>query len=578
MGNKFYFIYSLFAGAVIFFLFNAHNDGAYSNTGDTFSGAPGDLGTCYFCHVEYTDNSGPGTLEIEFNNDTNWYEPGKTYNVTVSIKNHSSSRNGFQATSVTNVGNNGAGSFLPPSDTDTFNVSISGSVRNYIEHNTLSSSGSWTLQWKAPATNSGDIKMYVSGVVGAGFLNSTQGDYPYSTTLMVKPLVLPVANFSADKTIVCQGDTITFTSTSTAAFTYSWSFSSGKALGTSDSIVQVVATQSGNIDADLTVTNSLGQDTETKSNFIIVAPAPNISFTRDHVSCYGKDDGCITVSGGGGYDINWSNSATGTQICNLAPGNYCVTVTDPSSGCAVDTCFIINQPTEIKTTATSKDLSCHESGDGSASVTATGGNSPYNYLWSNGSAINPTNLPAGKYYVTVTDGSGCEKVDSVTIDQPPAILLDTTITHTTTGSDGAIDLSVSGGNPPYDYEWSNGSWMQDLNYLSGGEYCVTVTDDNDCTESLCVWVNFPVGLPTLEGNNIIAYPNPARDRLHLATSASEVITEVELLNAKGTRLLHESDIDGRSVSLDIQPLPPGIYFIRVTVDGTAHIHKLIKEE
>ena len=48
------------------------------------------------------------------------------------------------------------------------------------------------------------------------------------------------------------------------------------------------------------------------------------------------------------------------------------------------------------------------------------------------------------------------------------------------GSDGLIDISVTGGTAPYSYVWSNGSAEQDAEGLSAGMYSVVVTDANGC--------------------------------------------------------------------------------------------------
>lgn len=67
-------------------------------------------------------------------------------------------------------------------------------------------------------------------------------------------------------------------------------------------------------------------------------------------------------------------------------------------------------------------------------------------------------------------------VDSLSVVD--ALSITSSITDVTCIADGAIDITVSGGVPPYTYQWSNGSTMEDLNPVTaGGIYTVTVTDD-----------------------------------------------------------------------------------------------------
>ncbi|MEZ4919308.1 MAG: SprB repeat-containing protein [Saprospiraceae bacterium] len=58
-------------------------------------------------------------------------------------------------------------------------------------------------------------------------------------------------------------------------------------------------------------------------------------------------------------------------------------------------------------------------------------------------------------------------------------------------ANGSIDLSVNGGTAPYTYTWSNGSTTEDLNNLSAGTYCVTVSDANGCSAVSCGTVEDP---------------------------------------------------------------------------------------
>ena len=92
---------------------------------------------------------------------------------------------------------------------------------------------------------------------------------------------------------------------------------------------------------------------------------------------------------------------------------------------------------------------------------------------------------AGIYSVTVSDASNCAQNASYTIVQPSAIsptVVQTSITCFG-GNDGAFDMTVSGGNGPFTFLWSNGATTEDLSNLSIGTYNVQITDANNCLNS-----------------------------------------------------------------------------------------------
>jgi gliding motility-associated-like protein len=164
---------------------------------------------------------------------------------------------------------------------------------------------------------------------------------------------------------------------------------------------------------------------------------------------------------------------------------------------------IYQQPLSLAFTKKSK-VTCNGMSDGMLQVTPYFGKPPYTYSWSHDPANNSytaSNLPAGKYTVTVTDANNSSAQLSETIIQPDPITILGTITPVTCNnlSTGAIDITVSGGTKKtdYTYDWTTitGSGVsphnQDQTGLTDGTYYVTVRDDNSCASSSSFTVTEP---------------------------------------------------------------------------------------
>ena len=160
-------------------------------------------------------------------------------------------------------------------------------------------------------------------------------------------------------------------------------------------------------------------------------------------------------------------------------------------------------------------IKCYGDSTGRISIYITGGRPPYTYQWSNGFAENNTNntsstidnLHPGWYYITVTDYNGCFVIDSAEIIYLyPPLAVDTNIKHVTCegGSDGYIELIVSGGANPYTYTWS--PTLPDtpnIYNLPAGTYTCTITDNVGCDTVVSYTLIELYPLPTI---NVIATP------------------------------------------------------------------------
>ena len=264
-------------------------------------------------------------------------------------------------------------------------------------------------------------------------------------------------------------------------------------------------------------------------NVQIVEPDPlAVSFTTNDVDCHGASTGNVsaTASGGTGtLTVTFEDALTApANPAALAAGTYSITVTD-ANGCMIDTNFPITEPAAPLTlTSSATDEGCMPTGNGTATVVASGGTLGYTYLWNDiFSQITPTasNLNAGIYGCTVTDGNGC--VASITqsvLNAPTLSLTPTIVNPTYDGSnDGSITMTIDPTQPgtqPINYAWSEitspgtlVSTNQSLTGLSQGTYVLQAVDVQGCTFSSApysvispapiTWTWNTVNDPTLNG-------------------------------------------------------------------------------
>lgn len=238
----------------------------------------------------------------------------------------------------------------------------------------------------------------------------------------------------------------------------------------------------------------------------VVITQPNllvpIAITVNNASCFGVTDGLVTANPIGGtppYSYSWNSSPIqNTQTATgLGEGMYVVTVTD-SNGCtSLDSAYVSQPALLVATINVDNQVSCNGANDGQASISVTGGTTPYSYLWSTGATTSTvSNLAPGTYSITVTDSNGCSAIDSITITEPAALSGVTTSSNVSCNgsNDGSGTVTVSGGTAPYSYLWSNGHTGATLDTVAAGTYTVTVTDANGCTIIDSVTITQPIPL------------------------------------------------------------------------------------
>jgi hypothetical protein len=293
--------------------------------------------------------------------------------------------------------------------------------------------------------------------------------------------------------------------------------------------------------------------------------------TITHVDCFGAASGAIQCSLSGGtppFTYLWSNGFQGQNLSSIVAGSYSFTATD-DNGCLKVNVFSVGQPSELLISEAITNVNpCNGDANGSIQLSVSGGTPSLSMIiWSNAStSLMNNNLPAGFYSVTITDQNNCQKSEGFTVLQPEAILITGQLTFPSSGNNGAIELSVQGGLPPYAFQWNNGAHTQNIQNLEENQYSVTVTDALGCqkvqafqlviTES--GFVNVPVSW--------LIYDALSREiRILRPNFHSQNPAQFSVTSASGQTIL-KFPVHSQVLSLSTQGWKTGLYLFNVS-DG-----------
>lgn len=215
------------------------------------------------------------------------------------------------------------------------------------------------------------------------------------------------------------------------------------------------------------------------------------SYEVKDVSCFGGSDGAIDLTAFGGspyYVYTWDDGTTLQDVYNLKAGVHDVTIKDVN-GCLLLTSITVHQPDPITAQKNITDVKCYGFKDGAIDLTVSGGVLPYTFKWSTPEIVlgqtgeDLMNIPVGTYYVLIKDFFQCEYYDTMKVKESFLLVTNLAITNANCydSSDARIDLTVTGGLPPYNYLWSSGQTSQDIAGVHAGIYKVLIDDVNGCT-------------------------------------------------------------------------------------------------
>ncbi|HBG69245.1 MAG: hypothetical protein A2W93_04105 [Bacteroidetes bacterium GWF2_43_63] len=270
----------------------------------------------------------------------------------------------------------------------------------------------------------------------------------------------------------------------TIPYTYLWSNSA--------STQDISAISEGNYQVYVTDASGCSDN----QNFIVLNQGSDLALTNAIITqtICNASNGRIDISFSGGiapYMFNWSNGSHLQNLSNVNAGNYSVTITDAFGCMTTGTWTVGNQPGTLVSASISADEYCGNS-SGSIMVSTSGGATPYNFEWNNGSTVEDlSSLHAGNYSLTVTDYFGCEIIlfdTVVNITSGISIVQDSLFNESCGQSDGAVYVTIQGGAAPYSILWNTGAITDDIAGLSAGNYSLTVTDATSCSQLMNVQI------------------------------------------------------------------------------------------
>ncbi|MBK6931706.1 MAG: T9SS type A sorting domain-containing protein [Saprospirales bacterium] len=253
---------------------------------------------------------------------------------------------------------------------------------------------------------------------------------------------------------------------------------------------------------------------------------------------------------------------------------------DTAGACASNTCT-------AAVTMSVTPPKCFGDANGALFAGVSGASGALSFNWSNSkfTALNG-GLSAGVYTVTITEPSGCVYTLAQALEQPDSIRIELdSIQKPVQGlSNGAIQVSVSGGAGLYTYTWYRNDTLliqhtEDLDSIPGGWYQLIVADTNGCGQTFSYQLMETVQTDApAEGLWAVLFPNPARDVAVLSVSLpGPHRLQLALVDELGrTQLQRTVDPVARQhIDIDLKGLPAGIYLLRVIAGAFETTKKIV---
>jgi gliding motility-associated-like protein len=297
------------------------------------------------------------------------------------------------------------------------------------------------------------------------------------TTALTSSTVITNVNCFGQAT----GSVVLNPSGGTAPYTYLWS--------SGETVKDLINNKAA---ATYTVTITDAKTCTKIETAAITQPTAALNATSNvtNVTCNGADNGAISLTTTGGtapYTYAWvGTNSTTSAITGLFGAGYSVTITD-SKNCALTLGPIqVTEPAGMTITPTVTDATCGTA-SGAININVTGAAAPLSYKWTGPSSFtstsqNLTGLAVGAYTLEVTDNNGCKKTRAISVSTTQrtfSVTFSKTNVTCNGGTNGAIDLSITGTSGTLSYQWASTNYSattQNIANLKAGSYNLTVSE------------------------------------------------------------------------------------------------------
>lgn len=399
----------------------------------------------------------------------------------------------------------------------------------------------------------GAYDYYVRSICTPGSDSSAYSEAATFTTLC-DPILVNLGNDTA----FCSGNSVTLDAGNPGA-TFLWSDAS-----TSQTLN---ATASGDYYAVVTdMYGCTGSDTVS----VTVHSLPVVDLGPDTAIC---GDTLILDAGNAGSTYIWNDASTQQTLDANTSGDYSVVVTDANGCIASDTLILTVNDLPVV------DLGPDTSACAGDTIILDAGNAGSDFLWSDGTTAQTLAVSlTGDYWVSVTNAGGCSASDTIHVEITPLPSVDG-ITVTDNGN-GTYTFEASNPANVSAYQWDFGDGSPNsYNVSPTHTYANTGTDSitvilivtNDCgSDSASITIPGPgVGIQQIEPgkDRLKLYPNPAQDLITIRNESQFKMEGITVYNMLGQMVFQVFPKDARIYSLDLSEFIPGIYSVKIKMDG-----------